>query len=233
MACKGCHGTGAEKGTAMDTCPTCHGSGQVSRISNTILGQMRTASTCPSCHGEGKIIKSRCKVCQGSGLERAEETISIKIPAGVSEGMQLSMAGKGNAAERGGVPGDLLIVIEEQEHEELQRDGVNLYHDLYLNMADAALGISAEVPTVDGKAKIKIDPGTQSGKVLRLKGKGVPDINGYGKGDLLVNINVWTPTSLNSEEKAIMEKFRNAENFKPKPGKNDKSFFERVKEYFN
>ncbi len=193
---------------------------------------MQTASVCPACGGEGQTITNKCKSCYGDGITRAEETISINIPAGVGEGMQLSVSGKGNAAARGGVPGDLIVAIEEIEHETLKRDGVNLFYEHYINIAEAALGSSAEIPTLDGKAKIKIEAGTQSGKVLRLKGKGLPDVNSYHKGDLLVSINMWTPQNLSSEEKKILEKLRDAENFKPHPSKKDKNFFERMKEYF-
>jgi molecular chaperone DnaJ len=231
VSCSSCHGSGAQNGS-FTTCSTCHGSGQVSRITNTILGRMQTSSTCPACGGEGQIIRDKCKTCYGDGIVRSEEVISINIPAGVSEGMQLSVSGKGNAGPRGGVPGDLIIAIEEVEHETLKRDGTNLYYDLYINMADAALGMNCEVPTLDGKARIKIDPGTQAGKILRLKGKGIPEVNSYHKGDLLVNINVWTPQHLSAEEKKILEKLRDSENFKPHPGKKDKGFFERMKEYF-
>ncbi len=234
VSCKTCGGSGAQAGSgSFSTCGTCKGSGQVRRVTNSFLGQMQTITTCPTCNGEGQVIASKCKACHGSGTEHAEELITIQIPPGVAEGMQLTVSGKGNAAERGGIPGDLLIVIEEVQHESLQRDGDHLIYDLYISFVDAALGTSVEIPTLDGKAKIKIDAGTQGGKVLRLKGKGIPQLNSYAKGDLLVNINVWTPQQLSSEEKKILEKLKDAENFKPKPGKGDKSFFERMKEYFN
>lgn len=184
------------------------------------------------CSGEGQIIANKCKKCTGSGLERGEEVISINIPAGVGEGMQLTVSGKGNHAERGGVPGDLLIVIEEAQHEHLRRDGQHLLHELFISFIDAALGTSVEIPTLEGKAKVKIDAGTQAGKVLRLKGKGLPGINTYGRGDLLVNINVWTPQQLSSEEKKTLEKLRESENFKPHPGKNEKGFYEKMREFF-
>ncbi|MFI5218381.1 MAG: molecular chaperone DnaJ [Bacteroidia bacterium] len=232
VPCSTCHGSGAQSASAFQQCSTCKGSGHIRRVQNTILGQMQTTTTCPACNGEGQTIANKCKSCQGKGTVYGEEVISINIPAGVAEGMQMSVSGKGNAAERGGVPGDLLVVIEEIEHEQLKRDGHNLLHDLYISFSDAALGTNIEIPTVDGKAKIKIEPGTQPGKVLRLKGKGLPEVNSYHKGDLLVNVNVWTPQQLSSEEKKILERFRNAENFQPKPGKGDKSFFEKMKEYF-
>lgn len=232
VACDKCTGTGAKSGSGFSTCNTCKGSGQVTRTQQTILGYMQTASACPQCGGEGQIIKDKCQYCNGDGIRRGEEVISINIPAGVAEGMQLSMNGKGNAGPRSGVPGDLIIAIEEQEHEHFSREGNNIYFEQYLNFVDAAMGTSVEVPTLDGKAKVKIEPGTQPGKILRLKGKGIPDVNGYGRGDLLVSLNVWTPQHLSSEEKKILEKLRDSQNFKPHPDKRDKSFFERMKEMF-
>jgi len=232
IACKTCDGTGAKDQGSFQTCKTCGGSGAVRRVTNTILGQMQTTSTCPACNGEGSIITSKCTVCHGDGVTRGEETISINIPAGVSEGMQLSMSGKGNAAPRGGMPGDLIILVEEIPHETLKRDGNNVIYDLHINFVDAALGTSVEVPTIDGKVKIKIDPGTQGGKILRLKSKGVPEVNSYHRGDQLVHVNIWTPKALSREERELLEKLQDSPNFKPSPGKNDKSFFERMKEYF-
>ena len=232
IVCKTCDGTGAKDRSSVQTCKTCGGQGAVRRVTNTILGQMQTTSTCPTCNGEGQTITSKCTTCHGDGLTRGEETITINIPAGVSEGMQLSMSGKGNAAPRGGVPGDLIILIEEIPHETLKRDGNNIIFDLYINFVDAALGTSVEVPTIDGKAKIKIEPGTQGGRILRLKGKGVPEVNSYHRGDQLVHINIWTPKALSKEERELPEKLQSSPNFKPNPGKNEKSFFERMKEYF-
>jgi len=233
VSCKSCNGNGSKNGTATKTCGTCNGQGQVRKVMNTMLGQMMSTATCPTCNGEGKTITEKCNVCAGEGRSLEEEVIDIKIPAGVVDGMQLSMSGKGNVPQRGGVPGDLLIVIEEEEHEELKRDGINIIYDLYINFAELALGTSVEVPTIDGKVKIKIDAGTQSGKVLRLRDKGIKDINGYGKGDLLVHVNVWTPKSLSNEERTILEKLKDSPNFKPNPAKGEKGFFERMKEYFN
>ncbi|MEX1190285.1 MAG: molecular chaperone DnaJ [Bacteroidia bacterium] len=233
LGCKTCSGTGAEKGSSFTTCSTCRGAGRVTRITNTILGQMQTASTCPACEGEGKIIASKCKACQGDGIMRDEEVISINIPSGVAEGMQLNVAGKGNAAPRGGIPGDLIISIEELEHPELKRDGNNLYYNCYISFIDATLGTSIEIPTLDGKAKFKVDAGTQSGKVYRLRGKGLPEVNSYNRGDLLVDVNIWTPQTLSAEEKESLENMRESENFAPQPGKKEKSFFERMKEYFH
>jgi molecular chaperone DnaJ len=232
VSCVPCKGTGAQNGSGFSNCNTCRGTGQVTRVVQTMLGQMQTASTCPSCDGEGQIIKEKCKSCYGDGIVKGEEVISINIPAGVAEGMQLSMQGKGNAAARGGVPGDLLIVIEETEHPTLKRDGNNLLYNLFISVPEVILGTSAEINTLDGKAKIKIDAGTQSGKVLRLRGKGLPNINGYEKGDLLVNVNVWTPQTLNKEEKQLLEKLRDSENFKPNPSQKERGFFSRMKEYF-
>jgi molecular chaperone DnaJ len=230
--CKTCNGTGAKNSSAMQTCSNCNGSGQVRRVTNTILGQMMSTSTCPVCNGEGKIVKEKCGTCHGEGVTAEEEVITIKVPAGVAEGMQLSMSGKGNMPPRGGVPGDLIILIEEEEHAFLKREGANVVFDLYINFVDATLGTSVEVPTIDGKVKIKIDAGTQSGKILRLKDKGIKDLNSYQKGDQLIYVNVWTPKQLSSQEKEILEKLRESPNFQPNPGKGEKSFFEKVKEFF-
>lgn len=231
MSCNSCHGSGAE-GNGRSTCNTCHGSGQVTKIVNSFLGQMQTSTTCPQCGGEGEIITHKCKTCHGNGIVKGEEVITLNIPAGVSDGMQLSMSGKGNAAARGGVPGDLIILIEELPHEELDRDGMNLLHDHFITFPDAAIGTTIEVPTLEGKARIKITPGTQPGKVLRLKGKGLPDVNSYGRGDLLVNINVWVPKNLDSTEKDALEKLNQSPNFIPNPDSKEKGFFNRMKDYF-
>lgn len=219
-------------GVTYDKCPTCKGAGQVRRVTNTMLGAMATTSTCPTCGGLGQKINTKPKDTDENGQRRSEEIIEINIPAGVGDGMTLNVAGKGNAGPFGGVPGDLLVQIEEEEHAELKREGNNLYYDLYVNFADAALGTSVEVPLVKGRAQIKIDAGTQSGKILRLKGKGLPEVNSYGQGDLLVNINVWTPQKLNDEEKKILDKLRSSTNFKPNPSGKEKGFFQRVKEMF-
>ena len=233
VTCKACTGNGAKNGTEVQGCQTCGGSGQVRRVQQTMLGQMVTTSTCPTCNGEGKMIKTRCEVCFGEGRVLEEEIIPIKIPAGVAEGMQLSMGGKGNVPPRGGVAGDLLIVIEEEPHEILHRDGNNVIYELYLNFADAALGTSVEVPTIGGKARISVEAGTQGGKILRLKGKGIKEINGYGTGDQLIHVNIWTPKTLSKEETDILEKLKNSPNFAPKPSKGEKSFFEKMKDFFN
>ena len=231
-ACNTCSGSGAKDGNSFNNCGTCGGHGSVRRVTNTILGQMQTTTTCPTCNGEGKIITNGCNSCSGSGRMRQDETITINIPAGVQEGMQLSMSGHGNAGERGGPAGDLLIVVEEKKHEHLQRDNDNVIYDLYISFIDATLGASVEVPTLTGRAKLKIEPGTQGGKILRLRGKGLPSVQGYGRGDQLVNVNIWTPKVINKEERELLEKLNDSPNFKPQPGKNDKGFFERMKEYF-
>lgn len=232
VVCGTCDGTGAKDKNSFQTCKTCGGSGAVRRVTNTILGQMQTTSTCPTCNGEGSTISSKCTSCHGDGTVRGEETITINIPAGVSEGMQLSMSGKGNAAPRGGIPGDLIILVEEIPHESLKREGNNVIYDLHVSFVDAALGTSVEIPTIDGKARIKLEPGTQGGKILRLKGKGIPEVNSYRRGDQLIQINIWTPKQINNDERELLEKLRTSENFKPNPGKNEKSFFDRMREYF-
>jgi len=233
ISCKPCSGTGAQGGSGFSTCSTCRGSGQVTQVMQTILGRMQTASTCPTCSGEGRTIQEKCKTCYGDGIVKGEDVISINIPAGVAEGMQLSMSGKGNAAPRGGYPGDLLIAIEETPHALLKREGNNLLYNQFISIPDAALGTQLEVPTLEGKAKVKLDAGTQSGKVLRLKGKGLPSVQGYERGDLLVNIQVWTPQTLSKEEKAQLEKWREAESFKPNPSAKERGFFSRMREYFD
>jgi molecular chaperone DnaJ len=221
------------EGVTFKTCPTCQGTGQLRKVVNTMLGQMVSATTCSSCDGSGQIVDKKPSGVDNSGLVSKEEIFSVKIPAGVSDGMQLSMAGKGNDAPGGGVAGDLLILIEEQEDQHLKRDGNNLGYDLHISFVDAALGTTVEVPSVGGRVKIKIDPGTQSGKVLRLRGKGLKDLNGYETGDQLIYVNVWTPKKLSPEEKAKLESLRNSPNFEPNPDINEKSFFERMKEFFN
>ncbi|MEI7628325.1 MAG: molecular chaperone DnaJ [Bacteroidota bacterium] len=233
VTCSTCTGSGAKDKGSIQTCGTCNGSGQVRRVSNTFLGQMQTVTTCPTCNGEGTTVTAKCTSCKGEGRVYGEETISIDIPAGVHEGMQLSMNGKGNAGERGGANGDLIIQIEEEAHAELQRDGLNVAFDLHISFPDATFGTQVEVPTIDGRAKIKIPPGTQSGKIFRLKGKGFPEVQGYTRGDQLIHVNVWTPQHVSSEEKAILEKLNHSENFKPNPAKSDKSFFDRVREAFS
>lgn len=232
VSCGSCNGTGAEDQSSFTDCHTCRGTGQVTKVTNTLLGQMQTSSVCPNCGGEGKIIQKKCKTCHGEGIEKKDEVVPIDIPAGVAEGMQLSVSGKGNAARRGGVPGDLILVVEEEPHKELIRDGSDLVYNCFLTFPQATLGDQIEVPTIESKVKIKIEPGTQSGKILRLRGKGLPDINGYGKGDLLVHINVWVPKELNKEEKKTLENLKNADNFQPNPTEQEKNLFERMRNYF-
>ncbi len=221
------------QGTTYKTCTTCNGSGQVTRIQNTILGRMQTSAPCNVCHGAGQSIDKKPTNADANGMIATEETVSIKIPAGVVEGMQLKVSGKGNEAPGNGISGDLLVHIEEKSHPTLQREGDNLHHDLYISFSDAALGTSKVIDTVNGKVRIKIEPGVQSGKILRLRNKGIPSINSYGTGDLLVHINVWTPKELNKEQKEFFKKMSGNNNFEPKPEKEDKSFFEKVKDMFS
>ena len=233
VQCPECHGKGAASEADIKTCENCHGSGVVTKVVQTMFGQMQSQGVCPNCNGEGKIIAKPCKKCSGTGLVKDSEEISFKIPAGVAQGMQLTVQGKGNAAKNGGINGDLLVLIEEEPDKELQRDGNDLIYSLFVSVPDAILGTTAEVPSVDGKLRIKIEPGTQSGKILRLRGKGVPDINGYGSGDLLVYVQVWIPKSTSAEERAQLEKMRNSSNFSPKPTSDDKNFFDRIKRMFS
>jgi len=233
VGCSTCGGSGAKDKGSIQTCGTCGGSGQVRRVSNTFLGQMQTVTTCPTCNGEGTTITSKCNACKGEGRVYGEETVTIDIPAGVQEGMQLSVGGRGNAGERGGPNGDLIVLIEEEQHEDLHRDWLNVAFELYISFSDAAFGTQIEVPTIDGKAKIKIPPGTQSGKIFRLKGKGFPGVNSYEKGDQLIHVNVWTPQHLTAEEKNMLEKLSSSPNFQPKPDKNERGFFDKVREMFS
>ncbi|MDA9169506.1 molecular chaperone DnaJ [Crocinitomicaceae bacterium] len=219
-------------GVTYKDCSACNGTGRVTRVSQTFLGAMQTQSTCNVCRGAGKMIDKKPNDADAQGLKRQEEVVEIEIPAGVEEGMQLSVTGKGNAGPFNGIPGDLIVVIEEIEHEDLRRDGEHLHYDAYVNFVDAVMGHSIEIPTVSGKAKIKVEPGTQSGKVLRLKGKGLPHVQRYGQGDLFVHINVWTPKKVSKEEKEILEKLRGSDNFTPSPDHHDKGFFQRMKDMF-
>ncbi len=234
VACETCNGSGAKDKNAVQTCSGCGGSGQVRRVTNTFLGQMQTVTTCPTCNGEGTQITAKCPSCKGEGRQYGEETISLDIPAGVVEGMQLSMNGRGNAGERGGPPGDLLLLIEEEKHSELKRHELDVVYQLHLSFPEAVLGTNVEVPTIDGKAKIKIPAGTQSGKMFRLKGKGFPAFQSYEKGDELVEVNIWSPQTLSNEEKEILEKLMHSPNFVPGPNaqssKEDRSFFDKIKD---
>jgi molecular chaperone DnaJ len=230
VVCTTCNGSGAKDKGSVQTCGSCGGSGQVRRVQNTFLGQMQTVTTCPTCGGEGTTITAKCTNCKGEGRVFGEETVSIEIPPGVQEGMQLNINARGNAGERGGSAGDLIILIEEEPHKDLHREGLNVAYDLYISFTDAVFGTQAEVPTIDGRAKIKIPAGTQSGKVFRLKGKGFPAVNSYEKGDQLIHVNVWTPQHTSAEEKTMLEKLSNSANFKPHPDKNEKSFFDKIKD---
>ena len=231
-SCTTCSGSGAKDKNSVQNCSTCNGTGQVRKVTSTFLGQMQTVGTCPTCNGEGSTITNKCTSCKGEGRVYTEETINIDIPAGVQDGMQLSLSGKGNIGERGGSSGDLIVLIEEESHPELQRDNLNVIYDMHVSIPDAIFGSNVEVPTIDGRAKIKIPPGTQSGKIFRLKGKGFPSINSYERGDQLIHVNVWTPQELSNEEKEMMEKLKDSKNFQPQPEKSEKSFFTKVKEMF-
>ncbi|MCP3891469.1 MAG: molecular chaperone DnaJ [Bacteroidetes bacterium] len=232
LACQHCGGSGAKDKNSVKTCNTCRGAGYVRQVKSTFLGQMQTTVACPTCHGSGQMVTANCPKCKGGGRLYSEETIEIEIPAGVEEGMQLSMRGKGNAGQKGGPAGDLLISIVEKPNEQLQREGMNLVHDLYINFANTALGAQVEVPTIDGRVKIKIPAGTQSGKIFRLKGKGLPSVQSYGRGDQLIHVNVWTPKKLTDEEREMLEDMREKPNFQPQPGKSDKGFFDRMRDFF-
>lgn len=232
VPCTHCNGSGAE-GNETQTCPTCHGRGQVVQTVNSFFGQMQTASVCPTCGGKGTIIKKKCTRCYGEGIVKGEEVIDIDIPAGVGEGMQLTIRGKGNAGPRNGINGDLIVVIEEEAHPDFERDENNLIYSLFISISDAILGTQVEIPTIDGKVRMKIAPGTQSGQVLRLKGKGLPEVNGYRTGDMLVNVNVWIPKKVSKEEEKLLQQLSNSENFKPNPTPEDKSFFNKIRDLFN
>jgi molecular chaperone DnaJ len=236
VACDTCGGSGAKDKNAVQTCGGCGGSGQVRRVTNTFLGQMQTVTTCPTCNGEGTQITSKCPSCKGEGRQYGEETITLDIPAGVVEGMQLSMNGKGNAGERGGAPGDLLLLIEEEKHPELKRHELDVVYQLHLSFPEVVLGTNVEVPTIEGRAKIKIPAGTQSGKIFRLKGKGFPAFQSYERGDELVEVNIWSPQNLSNEEKEMLEKLMKSPNFQPGPNaasmKEDRSFFDKIKDAF-
>lgn len=232
VSCKTCSGNGSKNGNSLQTCGTCQGTGQIKRVQQTMLGQMITANTCHTCSGEGKIVQERCEACFGEGRVLEEDILNIKIPAGVAEGMQLSMTGKGNVPARGGIAGDLLIQIEEKEDPELKRDGNNVIYDLVMNFADLALGSEVEIPAIGGKVKINVKAGTQAGEILRLRGKGIKDINGYGTGDQLIYLNAFIPKSLSSEEKELLQTLKESPNFQPKEGAAEKGFFSKMKDLF-
>jgi len=234
VPCSDCGGKGTKNSSDIKTCPACKGTGQVQRVVNSFLGQTVTYSTCQQCGGEGKIISNPCRTCGGTGLVRKRETIKVKIPAGVEAGMQLTIQGEGHAAKNNGINGDLLVVIEEQEHPNLKREGNNLYYTKIISLPEAILGGEVEIPGIDGTHKIKVDAGTQSGTVVRMRGRGLPTVNGYGgTGDLYVKFAVWIPKKLEQDEKAVIESLRNKESFKPNPTKEDKTFFDRIKDLFD
>ncbi len=232
VTCNSCGGNGAQNGTAIATCSLCKGTGQTHRIANTVLGRVMTSAPCNACHGEGKIISTLCAPCQGEGRVLQEEKLSLQIPAGVSDGMQLSMTGKGNVPRHGGLPGDLLITIEEKEDELFKREGNHIHYNLYISFIDAALGSEVEMPTIEGRVKVKIPAGTHSGKMLRLRGKGIGDIDGYGRGDQLIHVHVWTPQQLTKEEKEKLISLKDSPHFVPDPTKKERSLFDRVKSFF-
>lgn len=234
IPCKDCNGSGAQAGSKMETCPHCHGSGVITQIQRTFLGQMQTQSVCPNCGGEGQIIKDKCPHCHGDGIVMGEEVIEINIPAGVTDGMQISFSGKGNAGARNGIAGDLIVSVEEIPHENFERDGNNLCLQTYITFAQAVLGTTVEVPTLNGKVKFKVEQGMQSGKIYRLRGKGLPEVNNtYSRGDLLVRVDVWVPKSVTKEQKALLEKLEAIDSFKPNPSKKEKSFFDKMKDMFS
>ncbi|MDD4150117.1 MAG: molecular chaperone DnaJ [Bacteroidales bacterium] len=232
VACNACKGTGEKDGSSSKTCPTCNGRGTQTRVVNTMLGQMQTSTTCTTCGGEGKIISEKCNTCFGEGVVNGEELVELKIPAGVSEGVQLSVSGKGNAARRGGINGDLLVLIKEVAHPDFHREEDDLIYNLFISIPDAITGTHVEIPTLQNKVKIKIDAGTQSGKTLRLRSKGLPNLNGYSKGDLLVRINVFIPTSITKEDKKLLEQLKQSDSFNPENKKHE-SIFDRFKGYFS
>ncbi|MBQ6236618.1 MAG: molecular chaperone DnaJ [Bacteroidales bacterium] len=232
VACKSCGGTGA-RNNSFETCSHCHGTGVVTEVRRSLFGQMQTQSVCPYCGGQGRIIKDKCHECHGDGIVKAEDIITINIPAGVSDGMQLSMRGQGNAAPHGGVPGDLIIQVEEIPNDTFERQDNNLFYNAYITFSEAAMGGAIEIPTLNGKVRVKIEQGTPSGKVIRLKGKGLPDLNGYSRGDMLVSINVWVPKSLTKEEKSMLDELGKHPNFQPNPSKQERGFFDKMKDLFN
>lgn len=225
VVCEHCHGSGSEDGQ-VSTCPTCNGSGYVVRTQQGIFGLMQSQSVCPECHGEGKVIKNKCHICHGEGIKQGETIVEVNFPAGLSEGMVLTLEGKGGAGRRNGVNGDLQIIIKERPHETLVRDGNDLVYNLLLSLPQAILGDTMEVPTVDGKAKITIEPGTQPGTILRLKGKGVPEVQGYrnNRGDEIINISIYIPETLSKDEKEFFQKMRKSDNVSPSESVKKKIF---------
>ncbi len=232
VTCPDCNGEGTKNPQSITTCPECNGSGHIIHQQRSVFGYIQQTAVCPKCHGTGEIIKDPCPHCHGEGVVDGEEIINITIPAGVDNGMQMTLRGKGDAARKGGINGDLLVHFKVKDHEIFERDGNNLYLNYFISFPQAALGSSVEIPTLTGKAKIKIAPGTQGGQILRLQGKGLPQVNSRIVGDLIVNVNVWTPKNLTKEEKEMLEKLSTHDNFVPKPGKNEKSVFSRVRQFF-
>ena len=230
--CPECGGRGTKNASDIKTCPTCNGTGQVQNVVNSIFGRTMSYTTCPQCGGEGKIVNNPCSKCKGTGLERKRETVKVQVPAGVEDGMQLTVRGEGHAAARGGVNGDLLVIIEEQPHAQLKRQGSDLFYTRVISVPDAILGAEIQIPTLDGPYKMKIDSGTQSGTVLRLRGRGMPSVNSYGKGDLYVKILVWIPRKLSRSEKEALEKIKDSNAFKPDPNRDDRELFEKESKYF-
>ena len=231
--CEACGGTGAENGTSFSTCPTCNGSGEIRQQAGGGFFQQIVVSACPTCQGEGRIVARACNVCEGKGRVEKEDIVTVQIPAGVQEGMNLSVRGRGHAGVRGGSAGDLIIQVEEKPSEDFTRDGDNLIHELFISFPDAALGTHVDVPTLEGKVRIKIPAGTQSGKVVRLKGKGLPNLNGYARGNLLIQINVWTPEVLSAEETKLLRKLLDSPNFQPNPTQEQRGLFSRIREFFS
>lgn len=230
--CPECGGRGAKNSSDIKTCPTCHGTGQVQNVVNSLFGRTMTYTTCPQCHGEGRIVSNPCPRCKGTGLERKRETVQVKVPAGVEDGMQLTIRGEGHAAARDGVNGDLLVIIEEQPHPQLKRQGADLFYTRVISVPEAMLGTEIQIPTLDGGQKLKVDAGTQSGTIIRLRGKGMPQMGSYGKGDLYVKILVWIPRKLSRSEKEAIEAMRTSSSFKPDPNRDDRELFEKESKYF-
>jgi molecular chaperone DnaJ len=232
VACEHCGGTGAKDKSSYTTCSQCGGSGYVITVQNSFFGRMQTQSVCPTCQGEGRVIKDKCSHCGGEGTERGDKIVEVKIPAGVSEGMALTLQGMGNAARHGGISGDLIVVIKEEEHPDFERSGNNLVHNLRISVTTAILGGDAEVPTIDGRVRINIEAGTQSGKVMRLRGKGLPDVNGRGRGDIIIVVDVVIPTELTKEERKLVEQLSEQPNFKQAESKQDQDILSRMKNFF-
>ncbi len=230
--CPECGGRGAKNSSDIKTCPTCHGTGQVQNVVNSLFGRTMTYTTCPQCHGEGRIVSNPCPRCKGTGLERKRETVQVKVPAGVEDGMQLTIRGEGHAAARDGVNGDLLVIIEEQPHPQLKRQGADLFYTRVISVPEAMLGTEIQIPTLDGGQKLKVDAGTQSGTIIRLRGKGMPQMGSYGKGDLYVKILVWIPRKLSRSEKEAVEAMRTSSSFRPDPNRDDRELFEKESKYF-